>query len=257
MATYKDLGKKIQKNKMGLGVILIVVICIYFVYTRISNNYSNTVSNEPLLIYGNHNGKIGKVINGLEFKESNNTEHGTEISYSFWLKVNSWDYNKDQWKHLFHKGNDIGIPLQAPGFWLYPYENKMAINMNTYYSVKESCDIDNIPVNKWIHITFILINKNIDIYVNSKLRKRCELQGLPKLNFGDLYLCQFGGFDGNISQLRYFNYALPVYKIEKLYNDGPLLIESKVVDDTVSTVDTVKLSDNWHYSSMLPENNSY
>jgi hypothetical protein len=257
MASYKDLNNKLQKNKIGIFIILIIVLCIYFVYVKISNDYSTTLSNEPLLIYGNHNGKIGKIINGIEFKESSNTEHGIEMSYSFWLKINSWDYNKDQWKHLFHKGNDIGIPLQSPGFWLYPYENKLAINMNTYFSVKESCDIDNIPVNKWIHITYILINKNIDIYINSKLRKRCELKGLPKLNFGDLYISQFGGFDGNLSQLRYFNYAIPVYKIEKLFNEGPLLIESSVEISDSNVANTVKLSDNWHNSGSLPNNNSF
>ena len=62
-----------------------------------------------------------------------------------------------EWKHIMHKGNSSGMPLQAPGIWIYPSTNKLAINMNTYNSVKESCDIGNIPLNKWFHLTVMVI----------------------------------------------------------------------------------------------------
>ncbi len=253
--SISNLSQKLKNNYMGTVIIMIILITIYFIYIKLSNNYASIQNNEPTIIYGNHDGKMGKIVSGITFQEAANSKHGTELTYSFWLKINSWEYNKGKWKHLFHKGNDIGIPLQAPGFWLYPNENKLAINMNTYHSVKESCDIDNIPINKWINITFVLINKNIDIYVNGKLKKRCELVGLPKLNYGDLYMCQFGGFDGNISRFKYFNYALPIFRIENIFTNGPSYEEEVVSNNTKNNL--TNLSNDWYNYTNMPNENNY
>ena len=41
-------------------------------------------------------------------------------------------------------------------------------------------------MNKWFHITIVLMNKYVDIYVNGILKKRCKLNGIPsrgRLNF--------------------------------------------------------------------------
>lgn len=262
MARIMNFLKNAKENKqllIAVFIVAIIVLTVYYMVVKLKRDYEYTMENEPWLLDTNvhlkdpHICKTGGVIESKHFKEAIDNKHGVELSYSFWLYVNDWKHNDNKWKHLFHKGNNnIGLPLQSPGFWLYPKENKLAINMNTYYSIKESCDIDNIPLNKWINICFVLINKNIDIYVNGKLRKRCTLKGIPKLNYGDLYLTQHGGFDGFLSKLRYYNYALPIYKIEELMRQGP----SKK-SCTTTKLTSEMLHRNWYLSSELPNDTSY
>jgi hypothetical protein len=69
-------------------------------------------------------------------------------------------------KHIFHKGSKSGTPLASPNMWLDKEINKLHVNINTFHSIKESCDIDNIPVNKWFHIALVVINKSVMIRVN-------------------------------------------------------------------------------------------
>jgi hypothetical protein len=105
--------------------------------------------------------------------------------------------------------------------WLDKEINKLHVNINTFHSVKESCDIDNIPVNKWFHIALVVINKSVMIYVNCSLKKKCTLVGVPKLNYGDLYINLYNGFEGFISQFRYWNKAVSQYELEDLCESGP------------------------------------
>jgi hypothetical protein len=217
-----DIKKYANPNYiLKLIVILSLVFVLVWLYKRMTKDYKTSLENEPWLIYGTHNAKNSKIIKASTLRYPIDNKHGIEFSYSFWMYIDDWNAGFGSWKHIMHKGNQSGIPLQSPGFWLYPKENKMAININTYHSVKESCDIDNISLNKWMHIVMVLVNKRIDVYVNGVIRKSCELTGIPKLNFGDIHITQFGGFSGLLSQVRYFNYALPYYKIESILKQGP------------------------------------
>ena len=67
----------------------------------------------------------------------------------------------------------------------------------------------------------VVTEDKLDVYVNANLKKRFDLGGIVKQNYGDVYACKFGGFSGFLSRLRYYAYALPFYSIEKIYNDGP------------------------------------
>ena len=92
--------------------------------------------------------------------------------------------------------------------------------MNTYNSVKESCDIGNIPLNKWFHLTVMVIGKSLDVYINCNLKKRCKLKGIPKLNYGDIYINSWEGFDGLISNVRYWDRAIG-FQIKHICEEGP------------------------------------
>ncbi len=120
--------------------------------------------------------------------------------------------------------------------------------MNTFYSVKETCDIGNLPSGKWFHVTISCINKNLDIYVNGRLKKRCVLKGIPKQNFGDLHITSDGGFDGFLSKFRYFNYAVPYYKIEQMVSDGP---SQAPCEDTSAAIPPF-FANNWWFGTGYP-----
>jgi hypothetical protein len=79
------------------------------------------------------------------------------------------------------------------------------------------------PLNKWVNVIIRLENTTLDVYINGTIVKRHILSGVPKQNYGDVYVTMNGGFNGNLSNLRYWNYALDVGEIQSIINSGPNL----------------------------------
>lgn len=69
----------------------------------------------------------------------------------------------------------------------------------------------------------------MDVYVNCNLKKRQKLAGVPKLNEGDLYINNYGGFNGYLSRFRYYNYAIDPFELDLICKMGPS--ENTPMDD--------------------------
>jgi len=228
----------------GFMIIVLAIIVIFFIYSQYKS-YTSFVSSSPYLVKDIKDGTVASKVPSYKIQPPTDSQYGSEYTYSFWLFINDTNFssgsarqscaasggtNPPLLKHIFHKGsndyyqkdNGDHYPiLQSPGVWLYPDTNKLNININTYNNVNESCDIGNIPLNMWVNITIILIGNSVDVYVNGNLKKRQKLSGVPKLNYGDLYISNWNGFLGYISRLRYFNYAVQPYILDEIYKSGP------------------------------------
>ena len=149
-----------------------------------------------------------------------NSDEGLEFSYSVWIYVQDWTQG---WKNIFVKGTSGAgsNSARAPGLWLYPDTNALHARINTFASPNEGCDIKNIPLQKWVHITYVLNNRTVDIYIDGKLERSCVLRGVPKLNDDPVRVCDNGGFFGKISNLVYFRYAMKPDEVYKIYASGP------------------------------------
>jgi len=225
---------------VALGVLVAI---LYFVIKTIRDQYRGTIAGEPWLVETTKSAASQQIVSGQNIPRSNDGQFGIEFSYSVWIYIDEWTDNsrfitkdKDgktiQLSHVLHKGDSIANPNQSPGIWLQRVKNDMRVvvkmnTFNTYTGCKgeacylENCSIGNIPMNKWFHLSLVVINKNLDLYINGFLKKRCLLKGLPRQNDGDVYLNSFGGFRGYLSRVRYFNYALPIWKIEQIMKQGP------------------------------------
>ena len=106
-------------------------------------------------------------------------------------------------------------------------------------------------MNKWVCVQIRCTNKNIDIYMNGRIAKRLQLSGVPRQNYGDVYVAQNGGFSGYISNLRYYNYALNVNEIQSIVNNGP---NTKMVGKSQSQALPRYLSLRWYFAE---NNDSY
>jgi len=108
------------------------------------------------------------------------------------------------------------------------------VRTRTYRAGKvklEGCDVANIPLQKWVNVSYVLDNRVVDMYINGKLERSCVLRRLPWLNNGPLYFLpsnpgatggdQDVGFFGQVSCLRYFSSALRPVDVARLYNEGP------------------------------------
>jgi hypothetical protein len=160
------------------------------------------------------------------YRSANQTD-GLEFTWSVWIYVNSLNYLEDQYKHIFHKGNGnlaengLNFPNNAPGLYLAPNSNKLVVIMNTFNVINEEIPIPNVPLNKWINVIMRCKNKTFDVYINGKIARSLQLTSVPKQNYGDVHVAMNGGFDGYVSNLRYFAYALGSGAIQNIANSGP------------------------------------
>jgi hypothetical protein len=164
---------------------------------------------------------------------------GIEFTWSVWLFIEDLQTNPGIYKHIFSKGNsDInenGLiqPNNAPGLYIAPNTNTLVVMMNTYNVINEEIIIPDIPLNKWVNVIIRCQNTTLDVYINGTIARSINLVGVPKQNYGDVFVAMNGGFSGYISNLWYYNYALGTAAIQHIYNNGPntRLIGSNGVND--------------------------
>jgi Concanavalin A-like lectin/glucanases superfamily len=172
-----------------------------------------------------------------------NATDGLEFTWSVWINIDNLTYNSGKYRCVFYKGNDympevttdpstglptgdsenvgLNFPNNAPGVYIAPNTNDLVIIMNTFNVINEEIIVNDIPLNKWFNLIIRCQNNTLDIYINGTITKSHNLHGVPKQNYGDVYVAPNGGFDGYISNLWYYNYALGTSAISKLATRGP------------------------------------
>lgn len=213
---------KIVLFSIVIIAIIVIVIVVLVKKAKSTQDKINIIIDTPVNAFGLKKNKF----------TVKNSDLGLEFSYSVWIYIQDWTHG---WKNIFVKGT--GSPgstpqsestpstpstqLRAPGLWLYPDTNSLHARINTFASPNEGCDIKNIPLQKWVHIGYVLNNRTVDMYIDGKLERSCVLRGVPKLNDSDLIVCDNNGFFGKISNLVYYKYALKPTDIYNIYSNGP------------------------------------
>jgi len=153
--------------------------------------------------------------------------NGLNFTYSLWIYIADWNYNFGKWKNIFIKGNES---QRAPGLWLYPKTNSLHARINTHADYNEGCDIRNIPLQKWVHIVYVLNNRTVDIYVDGKLERSCVLRGVPVLNDMPVRVADGGGYYGSISKFQYMTRPLTPNDVAEIYSEGPYVSKRYKID---------------------------
>jgi hypothetical protein len=198
---------------------------------------------------------------------SENQPTGLEFTYSVWILLNSTNTSDNsKYAHIFNKGIVDGSNItvsgvnnlsNAPG--LYVKGNRdgtstFRVYMDTFSQSgsiqniddqRTSIDINGIPYNKWVNVIIRAQNRILDVYVNGVLTQHKDLGYVPRQNFGDVYVCNNGGFSGKLSDLRYYAKALNVFEINGIVGWGPNLTTSPSASGQSNT-DATYLSHLWY-----------
>lgn len=85
------------------------------------------------------------------------------------------------------------------------------------------CDIDEVDLQRWLQVSVILNGRQCDVYLDGKLQRSCVLPSFFKVDPTGIStrVLDKGGFDGYMSQLTTYNYALTPDAIYKSYMNGP------------------------------------
>ncbi len=224
---------------------LLLVLFVFIILLRLGISllsYLLAPSDSPILIDGMVDAKQLIVIpqdpsskGAVTIARSNNENEGIEFTWSVWIYIDDLTYNAGQFRCVFYKGNDhinssenedaesplgLNFPNNAPGLYIAPNTNKLIVMMNTFTVINEQVTIDNIPLNKWVNVIIRCQNNTLDVYINGTIVKSHHLNGVPKQNYGDVYVAPNGGFSGYISNLRYFNYGLGTNEIASIASKG-------------------------------------
>lgn len=246
-----------ESNTIVAKFAFIVVVLIGFMFLfklgMMLITYFLMPSSSPMLVDGMISGNEAVTIkqdprsNNSLIQLSENRDSGAEFTYSVWLYLKGESDTNSH--HVFTKGNDKS--RGAPTLTLKKDSSGSMIATVTMDTMKSegietnsvtaadgkvtepatnslvTQDIKNLPLKKWVHIAIRLQNRIMDIYVNGVLTARKDLAYTPRQNYGDVLVCQDGGFSGNLSNLQYFSSALNVFQLNQLVASGPNTSTSK------------------------------
>ena len=252
-----DAGKEfLQSNSLiaKFGFIILVLFGFLFLF-RIGMILISTLMSpvsSPYLVKGLITGteavrvqQDSRTSNPL-VNYSENQPTGLEFTYSVWILLNSSN-NNGKYSHIFNKGimdasnivtNGVNNMSNAPGLYVKGNDdgtNTLRVYMDTFSKTgpisniddqRSTIDISGVPYNKWVNVIIRAQNRILDVYVNGVLTQHKDLGYVPRQNFGDVYVCQNGGFSGKLSDLRYYAKALNVFEINGVVGWGPNLSTS-------------------------------
>lgn len=241
----KSSGNFFESNSMVMNfAFLILVLIVFMLLMQVGISLIQWIlspSGNPHLIDGMIDAKQMMIYeqdpNEKKSKtilRSSNENEGIEFTWSVWLFIDDMEYNRGKFRHIFHKGEEksssiegseinagMNYPNNAPGLYLTPVKNNLLIVMNTFHNVTEQVEIEEIPVNKWVNVMIRCENRTLDAYVNGTIVKRHILTGVPRQNYGNVYVSMNGGFSGYTSDLWYFDYGLGTTEIDGIQKRGP------------------------------------
>jgi hypothetical protein len=150
--------------------------------------------------------------------------------------------------------------------------------MNCYDTWNNYSDIENIPIDKWFHLTVTCQGNTLYVYINGNLKTKMALSNNtpPYQNYGNVYafnnrkitlysaetvsllndpmfsestpsanrltsIAFNGSIKGMISRVYYFSYALTYSEIQALLNMGP----SRIIEGNDTMSMSPYLSDTW------------
>jgi len=231
----------IDKNNLLFCIISIIIIVT--ILTLIIYYYKSVIKNESdthvLIIPNEIDGKSKKYKYNdkslLPSKKSNN------YTFTVWLLLNMYD-KSNTYKSVFHRGDSYA---PQPAVWI----DKLNQNLNILFYTKNIKISDNnlipnsanyppihnlvvvpIKLNVWFNLA-IQVNRNVvNIYINGLLIKthilpdNIVIESNSHLFIGasgnDQNSKPLNGFNGKLSQLRYYPYSLNSTEVKTIYNYG-------------------------------------
>ena len=250
--------------KFAFIIFVLIIFLFLFKLGVQALGYFLSPSKNPFIVYGKLEGGTAVTIsqnpantNAIPIYRSNNEFTGAEFTWSVWLYLNlSPGSNDTQFKTVFVKGPSAANPntgihtSNGPG--LYANCSTKGIGhlkfvFDDIRSNKNEITVENVPLQKWVHVDFRLKNTVLDVYINGSINNRYQLRAAPKQNYYDINIGANGGYSGYLSNLRYYDHALNVFDINNIVMFGPNTANSSLSSDYQSANgDYSYLSTKWY-----------
>ena len=176
---------------------------------------------------------------------------GGEFSVSAWIYINNWAYRNGRNKHILsingassfdtlriylggqqpklhvrlHSKSANNSPSEGENLAVKDRDelfNKMDPGSGALDSTSV-CDLPEIDLQRWVHITVAANGRTVDVYLDGKLARSCVLPDYFKVDAGGyrIVLLDYGGFGGFIESAKMFSAAISPDVVYKMYMAGP------------------------------------
>lgn len=106
--------------------------------------------------------------------------------------------------------------------------------------------IDNLPLKKWINCVIRVTSQNkVDVYINGVAMSSYKLRGVIMQNYDSFNVNLSRGFEGYLSNIKYYNYAIGTFEIDSVLHSGPNLKTNEKSNFKLGVPSY--LSQNWFY----------
>jgi len=214
-------------NLKKLLLVAIVIVVLYLVYTNV---FLDSTSNT---LYSGGNAKNEKLIPASKIPGNKNS---VDFTYSLWIYIKDWQYRYGDKKVIFTRQKADSTDHYSE-VSLAPSTNTLNVSMASGNGLCGSdvtnchtIGVENIPIQRWVHIMVSTNNRAVDTYIDGKLvkttvlpsppyttgQKEAPIKVCPKDNGKDK-----GGFEGEISKFRYISRTVNPREAYEIYREGP------------------------------------
>ena len=153
--------------------------------------------------------------------------NASNYAYSSWFYVDDWSYRYGEPKIILGRLDKDLLP--SPSIILGAIENNLKIETTVYPSSTSAttdhsthtCNVDNVPIQKWVNVIVSLNGRTLDVYLDGKLVRTCVLPGVAKIaNDAPVYVTPLGGFSGYTSSINYYANSLNPQEAYNIYRGG-------------------------------------
>lgn len=235
------------KNNMGTVVIvfIMVVIMIYvilYVYRQYNNTSLKTVTmlKKPVKVPSS---SLKNISSSTQLPENVN---GKEFSYSMWLYIDAEDteVTSNNKLVLARMNSSSNLSEASPIFVLDRKSNKLYVYtkkenaymgaINDVESFDSTLTIPYIPLQRWVNVILVIDNNFIQLFMDGELREVKDMSRFETYDnrspvvvtpTGDMVIGSLNetpSFNGYVSKVQVFNYALTLDHAKFVYKAGPL-----------------------------------
>jgi hypothetical protein len=228
----------------GVVVIILAAIALYYLYKFIYGTESLVTA--PIITTA----ISGSTKTKPALYTMPSIYEGGEYSISFWVYITGFKDQTGLNKHILEvRGVDFSTLVVGLG----SHKNKLICRVNTAggssisgktslttSEVKslfqttqvpsglledgmELCDLPEVDLQRWVSIAIVLNGRTCDLYMDGKLARSCVLPGPFKVDPKgyQMKLLDFNGFDGFLSDVNCYQYALNPDQTYRIYMSGP------------------------------------
>jgi len=195
------------------------------------------------------NGETSSRIKASSLATNGSNVASGNFAYSIWFYINDWNYRYGEKKVVFGRMSapsssstssipGVGGVDPCPAVVLGEFENTVEVSLACYpgvnqepistssgsspsHTVIKTCNIDNVPVQKWVNLILSVNGRTMDLYIDGKLVRTCMLPGVASVNnSSDVYVTPAGGFEGWTSKFQYYPTPLNPQQAWNIYTRG-------------------------------------
>jgi len=189
-----------------LIIIVIILVLLHYIYMS-TYGYPNILHSEKKT-------SLEKTTYSADKFSMTAPNKGCASTISMWMYIKDWSYKLMHEKSVYNKGKF--------SMYLSSKNGQLVLEIPVYNSkLPEIIIFKDVPTQKWINITVVNDNRHVDLWINGVLYVSKYLKNLPNINNElPLNVNDNGGYDGYISRLTTWDYAISKSTIMRVFNSG-------------------------------------